>query len=70
MTTIRKVGTERVPDLVQRITDENVRLRALNAELVAALLGLTPISKTPDGGIVIGPRGWALAMAALAKTRQ
>ena len=34
-------------------------------ELLAALKGLTQIGTTPDGGIIVGPRGWEVAQKCL-----
>ena len=46
-------------------TQEDARLIAAAPELLAALKGLTQIGTTPDGGIIVGPRGWEVAQRCL-----
>mgnify|MGYP001617181917 CR=1 FL=1 len=45
----------------------NARLIAAAPELLQALRALTEIGQTPDGGIILGPQGWDIARAAIAK---
>lgn len=45
----------------------DARLISAAPDLLAALRALTAIGLTDDGGIIIGPQGWDLAQAAIAK---
>ena len=45
--------------------EANARLIAAAPELLSALKGLTQIGTTPNGGIIVGPRGWEVAQRCL-----
>ena len=38
--------------------------------MVQALLGLTPLGHTPDGGVIVGPVGWQQAQDVLRRIQQ
>lgn len=49
--------------------EANARLIAAAPDMLKALVMLTQLDTTPDGGVVIEPVGWAIAQDVLAKVR-
>lgn len=45
----------------------NALLIAAAPDMLAALRGLTVLEKHDDGSITVGPRGWEMVQAAIAK---
>ena len=48
----------------------DARLIAAAPDLLAAAQALTQIDATPDGGVVVGPRGWEMIRAAIAQATE
>ena len=63
-TTVKPRGNQNPAEI-----EANARLIASAPDLLAALEALTQLGTDDNGAIIVGPRGWELAQAAIRRAR-